>query len=277
MDAQFVLNAADMHRLVPLHQKERQAARVVGAGLAARQHQLDVGAAVGDKSFDAVEMPFAAGLVEGGAGLYGSQVRAGIRFCQHHGAGHFAATETGQHAGFHFFAAVFVNGGGNLLQTKDSHQAGLGPRDDLHHHLIEGLGKVQTAILPRQHCPHQLGLLERLDGSPGRLGIFDLSIAEVRPFSIRLGGTRRYDSGADVAQYFEQQPVVVLGIVVVARCGRVLAGVAVPFFFNFDDFSKVQPLQAEPEIQIIQEIVFSHYVSVPNLFDPFAQGADQQG
>ena len=138
-------------------------------------------------------------------------------------AGHLAAGKAGQDAGLHLLVAVLGDGGRDLLQAEDGHQPGVGAGDDLDHHLEDRLRQVQPAVLPGQHRAHQLGLAQQLQRLLGRRGVGDLAVLELGALLVGLGGAWRDVVGADVAQQRQQQAVVVLGIGIVARRGRVFA------------------------------------------------------
>ena len=146
MDAHLVFQTTDIDRLIRLHQEQREAAGIFAVRFGAGQHQQDLGAAVGDEPFDAVQEPplalcpcggcalrFSA---QGGAGLHRSQVRTGIRLSQHHRGGHLAACKTGQEPGLHFLAAEHLNRSSDLLQPENGHQPGFGTADDFDHHPV---------------------------------------------------------------------------------------------------------------------------------------------
>ena len=95
VDAELVLEPADLHVLVALVDEQRQPAGVGGALLAARQHQGDRAAAVGDEALDAVQVP-AAVRRSRRLELDVLQVGAGLGLGEGHRAGHLAAGEAGQ-------------------------------------------------------------------------------------------------------------------------------------------------------------------------------------
>ena len=70
-------------------------------------------------------------------------------------------------------------------------------------------------------------------------------------FFVHLGGARRDHRGAHLAQHLQQQAVVILGIGIRARRGRVLRAKGVALLFDLQHFAQVQPLQAELQIQVI--------------------------
>ena len=74
VEAHLVLDAPDAHRVIALDDEQRQAAGIRRAGLAARQHHVHIGAAVGNEALDAVQLPLAGGFIERGAGLHRAQV-----------------------------------------------------------------------------------------------------------------------------------------------------------------------------------------------------------
>ena len=227
MQPELVLDAADAHAVVALDQEQGQAAGVVGAGLAARQHDRISAQPLVMKRLTPFRRQVPVGLVVVGAGLDRAQVRAGIGLGEHHGAGDLAAGQARQDALLARFVAELGDGNGDLLQAKDGHQPGLGARDDLDHHLQDGLGQVQAAVLPGQHGTDQLGLAQRLQGLLGGGGVRDLPIVEAGALLVGLGGARRDPRGAHLAQHLQHQAVVVQGIGVVARgAGYGVVGVA---------------------------------------------------
>ena len=95
VDAQLVLQAADLDLRAALHQQQAQAAAVGDLRLAAGQHQQHLAAAVGDEPLDAVDEPVAL-VVLVGAELDGLEVAAGVGLGQHHRAGPLAAGQVRQ-------------------------------------------------------------------------------------------------------------------------------------------------------------------------------------
>ena len=95
MDAELVLQVADLHPLRALGDEQAQAAAVGDFRLAAGQDQQDLAAAVGDEPLHAVQVPVALFVLHG-LQAHGLQVAAGVGLGQHHRPGHFAAGEPRQ-------------------------------------------------------------------------------------------------------------------------------------------------------------------------------------
>ena len=162
VDAQLVLQVADLHPLRPLGDEQAQAAAVGDFRLAAGQHQQDFAAAVGDEPLHAVEVPVALLVLEGPQ-PHGLQVAAGVGLGQHHRAGHFAAGEPRQHLVLDLVVGEGVDRLGDALQPEQVHQRGVGPADHLGGHRVDEAGAIQPAVLPRQGEAHQVGLAEPLE------------------------------------------------------------------------------------------------------------------
>ncbi len=74
------------------------------------------------------------------------QVAAGVRFGQHHGAGHLALGEPRQHLVLDLLAGKGVDRLGDALQAEHVHERGVRPADDLGGHRVDQVGAVQAAV-----------------------------------------------------------------------------------------------------------------------------------
>ncbi len=242
VDPHLVLDAPDLDRVVALDQEHGEAAGVGRALLAAGQDQRNVRQAVGDEALDAVEVPLAGGLVQGCPRPHGAQVGSGVGLGQDHRPGDLAAREARQHPRLGLRVADLLQQGGDLLEAVHGHEAALRPGHHLHHHLVDGLGQVQAAVLAGQHGPEELGLAQGIDGVLGGGGIGDLAAVVVGALLVRLGGPGCHALAADLAEDVEHDPVVVDGVRVVARGGGVDLRLGVALLLELQHLAQVELL-----------------------------------
>ena len=254
MDTEFVLDPADLDPVLAIADEHAQTPAVLGPGLGTGEHQEDLGIAVGDEALDALQPPLA-GLVLIGCHIDGLQVGPGIRLGECHGTGRLAARELRQEFLALLLGAVFVDGLGDVLETEEIHERGLGPRHHLDRHRIDGGRQVEPAIAARQGEAHQLGLGQCLQGRLGPLGIAHLTGGKVAPLLVDRGGLGGHDVGGDVADDLQHLPIVVDGVLVVGRGEVERFGLAVAVLGDLDHLLELQAVELEQQIGVVGEKV----------------------
>ena len=150
---------------------------------------------------------------------------------------------------------------GDLLEAVDGHEAALRPGHHLDHHLVDRLGQVQAAVLPREHGPEELGLAERLDGVLRCRGVGHLAVLVVGALLVRLGGPRGHALAADLAEDLHHDAVVVLGVGVGAGGRRVDVRLRVALLLELQDLAQVELLEAELEVGVVEVEVLAHWAA----------------
>ena len=121
------------------------------------------------------------------------------------------------------FNALVAPAAGALLVLGD-YRAGIS---------VSGMMIVNTA----------LGLAQEIQPFPDRGSIGHLAILKVDAFLISFRRPGRGLVGTDIAQHAQEKPVIVLGILVVARRSRELGRMAIAVLKDLDDLLQVQPVQ----------------------------------
>ena len=233
MDAELVLYVAHVDAAVALVVDEhRQAAAVLGALLAAGQHQVDVRVAVGDEAFDAVQAPALLFLVVGGLEHHALQVAAGVGLGEVHAHG-LALADARYVLLALLVAAELVEGVYAALQAPDVLEAGVGGADHLAHHREHGARQVQSAVAARHGDTVEAGLACDVEVLEGLAGIYHAAVLQVRPLEVHALRVGLYDVGSHIASDVEDATVVLYGVLVVYGSVVELLGVLKAILFQF--------------------------------------------
>ena len=143
-DAHLVLDAADGHTAVgTVEDKVGEATAVGSAFLTAGENQMNIGIAVGDETFHAIETPAVGCFVKGGPQTDGLEVAAGIGFGEVHGAGG-TVLDAGQELLLKLFRSKLLDGVSTILKTPDGGEADIGAGDDFGSHDGNDAGHVEA-------------------------------------------------------------------------------------------------------------------------------------
>ena len=224
VDAELVLETADLDPRPLLDEQAAQAPPVGEFGLGAGEHQQDFAAAVGDEALDAVDVPLAFGVLIAD-GLHRLQVTAGVRLGEHHRACVFAGAEFRHVFALYVLVGEGVDRLGDSLKPEHVHKPGVGARNDVVAGRENRAGHVETAEIVRQRAAHEPGAAEKIDREPHARRIRDRAVVvEDVADLVGLLGRRGDAVAADVSADGEGTLVVVDRVLGVFRREVVLFG-----------------------------------------------------
>ena len=251
VDTELVLDAADDQFRAFFADEHGKAAAVRAAFDRTGEHQVDLGAAVGDEAFVAVEIPFAGGGVLGGFEPHGLQVGTGIRFGQVHGAVGFAAGKPRQIALTLVFIAEFTDGLGDILQTEQVLQRGVRAGHHFGHHRVDRCREVESAVYTGQHHAGDSGAAQVFQIFHGQRMVGHHAVFEMGTFFIDLTGTRGDPFAGYIADHGQDPVVIVHGIRKVLRRTVVFLRLGVILFTDGHHFFQIKVLEREDQILIV--------------------------
>jgi len=250
VDAELVLEAPDTHVLITLVQEHAQPAGVRGPLLGPGKDEADLGAAVGDEAFDAVEAPCPVRLLRR-LELDVLQVAAGLGFGERHRPRDLAAGESGQVVRLDLVRGEPRDGLGDVLEAEDVHQRRVGARDHLDDHQRDGDREVQTPVRARQRDAHEVGLTQKLEGGGDAGGVADLAVGEDAAGTVDVLGARGDGIRGELARDLERAPVRVDRVLVVAWGIGEVPCLGVVVLTPGDDAGQVEPLELGDEVRVV--------------------------
>ena len=212
---------------------------------------MDLGAAVGDEAFVAVEIPFSGGRVLRGLEPHGLQVGTGIRFGQVHGAVGFAAGKPRQIALTLVFVAEFTDGLGDILQTEEVLQRGVRAGHHFGHHGVDRSREVESAVFTGQHHAGDSGAAQVFQIFHGQRMVGHHAVFEMRAFLVDLAGTRGDPFAGNVADHGEDPVVIVHGVREVFRRTVEFLRIRVIMLADGHHFFQIEVLEREDQILIV--------------------------
>ncbi len=229
VDAELVLDAADVHAAVALVVDEHgKAAAVVGAFFGAGEHQVNVGVAVGDEALHAVQVPALVSFAVGGLEHHALQVGTGIGFGQVHGH-RLAGAHARDKAGTLVLVAEFIERLDAVLQGPDVLETGVRRGDHFVDGRVGGNREVEAAEAARHGHAIESGLAGGFQVLVGLARVTHAAVFAVGAFGVHVFRVREDGVRGDVACDFEHAVVAVYRVGVVFRrvVKAVLVGVAV--------------------------------------------------
>ena len=218
MDAQLVFQPTNSEVLISFVQKKGETASVGGPLFAPSQDQRYLATAVGDEALHARQIPTTV-LTQSRLQLHVLQIRAGLGFGEGHGSGHLSGSEAGQIGRLDLIRGELVDGLANVLQTKNIHERGIRPRDQLDDHSGNRHRQKEAAVATRQRHAHEIGLPQALERLGQRRRVADISIHQLTAQPVHLLRARRHELGSYAPREL-QHPVVAI-----ARIGQVAGSV----------------------------------------------------
>ena len=252
VDAHLVLDAADDQLRALLADEHGEAASVGGAFLGTRQDQVDLGAAVRDEALHAVEIPLAVGVLRGFQ-AHGLEVGAGIRLGEVHGTVGFAGDEARDVFLALFLGAELANGVGDVLQTEEVLEAGVGAGDHFGHHRVDGEREIESAVLTGQDHAHDAGGLQVVQVLDRKRMVGHDAVFEVGAFLVDLTGARSNAFARDVADDVQDAVEAVERIFEALGRGLVFLRFGVILLDEAHGLLKLEVVEREEQVGVVCE------------------------
>ena len=217
VDAEFMLDVANVHSAVALVVDEhRKAASVGSAFFGTGKHQMHVGIAVGDEPLHTVQPPATFCLIVSGFQHHALKVGSCIGFGEVHAHG-FACADAGDILLPLLLATELIEGVGAGLKAPDILEAGICGGHYLVQHRKCYVRKVEAAVAPCLCNSAEACLAHSLHVLYGLGCIYHAAVFEMRAFQVHRFGVGREHVRSQVSHYLKHALVVLYAVLEVLR------------------------------------------------------------